>query len=92
MSNDELKVAQLKRWLDSYLSIARAYLNKAPSTNIILYFLTAPPEMIKVHCSTSNFKTLGMANGDFLYNGPSTVSNGLTPQLYCMKNGAIFGF
>lgn len=30
-----------------------------------------------------------MVNGDFYYNGPDTVSNGLIPQLYCMVNGTL---
>ena len=83
------KVTQLKTWLDSYLTLARAYLNKDASTDLILYFLTSPPDMITFHCSTASYKTLGMKNGDFLYNGPSTVSNGLIPQLYCMVNGTL---
>lgn len=30
-----------------------------------------------------------MKNGEFLYNGPEAVSNGLQPQLYCMRNGGL---
>ena len=83
------KVTQLKAWLDSYLTIARSYLNQPASTDLVLYFLTSPPDMIKFHCSTANYKTLGMQNGEFLYNGPLAVSNGLIPQIYCLKNGAL---
>jgi hypothetical protein len=83
------KVTQLKTWLDSYLNIARSYLNQSPSSDLLLYFLCNPPEMITLHCSTANYKTLNLKNGEFLYNGPSSVSNGLIPQIYCMKNGAL---
>lgn len=85
----DVKISQLKTWLDQYLNVARAFLNKPPTYDLVLYFVTAPPEVIKIHCSTANYKTLPILNGEFLYNGPKEVSNGLVPQLYFMKNGSL---
>lgn len=82
------KLSQLKSYLDSYLTIARAALGKSAAEDLVLYFLTAPPDFVKVHCSTSNFRNLNMQNGEFYYNGPSSAGVAL-PQLYYMKMGTL---
>lgn len=82
------KLNQLKSYLDSYLTIARAALGKPATDDLVLYFLTAPPDFVKIHCSISNFRTLTILNGEFYYNGPSSAGIAL-PQLYYMKNGTL---
>lgn len=84
---NDAKVVQLCRWLDQYLTIARAHLVKPATEDLILHFLTAPPTFHYFHCSTANYKTLGIKEGEFYYNGPS--AKGSSPQLYCMKNGIM---
>lgn len=83
----DAKVTQLCRWLDQYLTVARAYLGKPSTEDIILHFLTAPPDFHKIHCSTANYRTLGIKEGEYYYNGPA--SGGTTPQLYCMRNSVM---
>ena len=83
----DLKITQLCRWLDQYLLIARAYLIKPTTHDIVLRFITAPPNFINFHCSTANYRTLGITEGEFYYNGPSTSTT--SAQLYCMKNSIM---
>lgn len=86
MTNDP-RINQLCQWLDSYLTIARAAQALSSTTDLVLHFLTSPPDFIFIHCSTANFRTLGIKEGEFYYNGPA--SNGSTPALYVMKSGVI---
>ena len=83
----DAKVAQLCTWLDSYLAISRAVLNRPPTQNTILYFLTAPPTMMRFHCTTANYKNVEMQPGDFYYNGPGTKNS--QAMLYCLLNGSL---
>ena len=81
------KVAQLCNWLDSYLAIARAVLSKPASTDLPLYFVTSPPTIITIHCTTANYKTVGLLDGEFYYNGPAVTNS--SSMLYYFKNNTL---
>lgn len=83
----DLRLNQLYSWLDTYLTVARSYLKINSNTNLKLYFLVSPPDMITFHCSTSNYKNIGMEVGDFYYNGPPGASV-VKPQLYYLSNSS----
>lgn len=85
----DAKLTQLKTWLNTYLTIARAYLKVDATYDLKLYFITAPPETITIHCSTKDYRKLTVANDDFVYNGPPEVCPTLTPQLFCVKSGVL---
>lgn len=87
--NTDTKLTQLKTWLNTYLTVARAYLKAEPAYDLKLYFITAPPEVITVHCSTSDYRQLNMQNNEFLYNGPPSASSSIVPQLFCLKSGTL---
>lgn len=81
------KIVQLKTWLDSYLNIARGYLEVKPNKNLELHFMSKPPHVLKIHCTTANFNSVGIKDGEFYYNGPKVNNN--TPQLYYMSGGVL---
>lgn len=84
----DTKLTQLKTWLNTYLTIARAYLKVDAAYDLKLYFITAPPETITIHCSTNDYRKLSIANNEFVYTGPPEVCL-TTPQLFCLRSGVL---
>lgn len=79
------KLNQLKSWLNEYLLIARAYLGKQPTDDLVLRFV-ADGEVLTFHCTTST--GVVPEEGQYIYNWP-TSSDVVPAKLTVMRKGIL---